>query len=369
MPIINLTVNKNQFSPTLYPMLWDYSHRYEFYMGSAGSGKSWFATQKVICRCLREPIKVLVCRRYATTIRNTCFALFKDILKQWQIIKYVKIRETDFNIKFPNGSEIIFTGLDEETKLLSLAGITMIMIEEVFEVPKTIFEQLDLRLRGGTNQYIQTLEDMKQRNPQKARIYCYGEWGTDPEGLVFQNWRVEQFNTNNLLSMGLEFRVGADLGFRDPTTVVCSLYDKANRRIYIFDEFYKSGCQLDAVAAAIRNLNIGKTKLYMDNAEPRSIEYFRREGFNAVPCVKGKDSVKARISFLQNNEIIILPTCKNVIKEFENFAYKKDKQTGEYKDDFTHEFSHAIDGLGYAYSDIYTANRQIKTFDKALLGL
>ena len=51
------------------------------------------------------------------------------------------------------------------------------------------------------------------------------------------------------------------------------------------------------------------------------------------------------------------------IKEFENFAYKKDKQTGEYKDDFTHEFSHAIDGLGYAYSDIYTANRQIKTFD------
>lgn len=412
MPIINLTVNKNQFSPTLYPMLWDYTHRYEFYMGSAGSGKSWFATQKVICRCLREPIKVLVCRRYATTIRNTCFALFKDILKQWQIIKYVKIRETDFNIKFPNGSEIIFTGLDEETKLLSLAGITMIMIEEVFEVPKTIFEQLDLRLRGGTNQqiiamfnpisknswlydycevrpphnfyfskttyldnpflskeYIQTLEDMKQRNPQKARIYCYGEWGTDPEGLVFQNWRVEQFNTNNLLSMGLEFRVGADLGFRDPTTVVCSLYDKANRRIYIFDEFYKSGCQLDAVAAAIRNLNIGKTKLYMDNAEPRSIEYFRREGFNAVPCVKGKDSVKARISFLQNNEIIILPTCKNVIKEFENFAYKKDKQTGGYKDDFTHEFSHAIDGLGYAYSDIYTANKQIKTFDKALLGL
>lgn len=412
MPIINLTVNKNQFSPTLYPMLWDYSHRYEFYMGSAGSGKSWFATQKVICRCLREPIKVLVCRRYATTIRNTCFALFKDILKQWQIIKYVKIRETDFNIKFPNGSEIIFTGLDEETKLLSLAGITMIMIEEVFEVPKTIFEQLDLRLRGGTNQqiiamfnpisknswlydfcevrpphnfyfskttyldnpflskeYIQTLEDMKQRNPQKARIYCYGEWGTDPEGLVFQNWRVEQFNTNNLLSMGLEFRVGADLGFRDPTAVVCSLYDKENRRIYVFDEFYKSGCQLDVVAAAIRQLEIGKTKLYMDNAEPRTIEYFRREGFNAVPCVKGKDSVKARISFLQNNEIIILPTCKNVIKEFENFAYKKDKQTGEYKDDFTHEFSHAIDGLGYAYSDIYTANRQIKTFDKALLGL
>ena len=64
----------------------------------------------------------------------------------------MKIRETDFAITFPNGSEIIFTGLDEETKLLSLAGITAIFIEEVFEVPRNIDEQLDLRLRGGTNQ-------------------------------------------------------------------------------------------------------------------------------------------------------------------------------------------------------------------------
>lgn len=64
----------------------------------------------------------------------------------------MKIRETDFAITFPNGSEIIFTGLDEETKLLSLTGITAIFIEEVFEVPRNIYEQLDLRLRGGTNQ-------------------------------------------------------------------------------------------------------------------------------------------------------------------------------------------------------------------------
>lgn len=52
----------------------------------------------------------------------------------------MKVRESDFNIKFPNGSEIIFTGLDEETKLLSLTGITVIFIEEVFEVPQAIFD-------------------------------------------------------------------------------------------------------------------------------------------------------------------------------------------------------------------------------------
>ena len=52
----------------------------------------------------------------------------------------MKIRETDFNIKFPNGSEIIFMGLDEETKLLSLNNIGAIFIEEAHEVPKPIVE-------------------------------------------------------------------------------------------------------------------------------------------------------------------------------------------------------------------------------------
>ena len=60
--------------------------------------------------------------------------MFKEVIDKWQLTSYVKIRETDFNIKFPNGSEIIFTGLDEETKLLSLANITTIFVEEVYEV-------------------------------------------------------------------------------------------------------------------------------------------------------------------------------------------------------------------------------------------
>ena len=105
-----------------------------------GSAKSYFITQKLIIRACKEKIKILVCRRTAATIRNTCFSLFKDIITKWQLNKYVKVRESDFRITFPNGSEIIFTGLDEETKLLSLNNIGCIFIEEVFEVPKNIVE-------------------------------------------------------------------------------------------------------------------------------------------------------------------------------------------------------------------------------------
>ena len=133
-------------------------------MGSAGSAKSYFITQKLIIRALNEKIKILVCRRYGTTLRNTCFSLFKDILAKWKLTEYVKIRETDFTIRFPNGSEIIFMGLDEETKLLSLNNIGAIFIEEAYEVPKPIVEQLNLRLRGNTENQI----DIRIGNPLTA---------------------------------------------------------------------------------------------------------------------------------------------------------------------------------------------------------
>lgn len=412
MAQIKLKLSKSLFVPKFYPLLLDYSHRWEIYMGSAGSAKSYFITQKLIVRACSEKIKILVCRRYGSTIRNTCFSLFKTILSKWQLLPYVKIRETDFNIRFANGSEIIFTGLDEETKLLSLNDIGAIFIEEAFEVPKPIVEQLNLRLRGSTpnqqiymafnpisknhwlydfcekepptnfifthstykdnpflnTEYIDELEEMIKRNPAKARVFVFGEWGVDAEGLVITNWKAEAFEPMELAAQGLEHRAGLDLGWIDKTAVIDTLYDKKNKVIYVFNEFYKSGCQLTEIAAAIKDMNLQKTKLYVDSAEPRSIQFFKQEGINAVACAKGKDSVKAGIMFLQDNILIVHPKCKSFIMELENFSYIKSKQTGEYTEDTTHEYSHAIDACRYAYSDIYT-NTKLKTFDKSILGL
>ena len=238
MPQINLTIKKEIFAPKFYPFLLDYNSRWEVYYGGAGSGKSYFITQKIIVRCCREPLRVLVCRRYATTLRNTCFSLFKEVLEKWKLTPYVKINESDFRIRFPNGSEIIMTGLDEETKLLSLSNISCIWVEEAYEVEKNKIEQLNLRMRGlADNQqiilsynpisihhwlynfceedppasfryihstfrdnpflnkeYIASLEELYTRNPQRARVFCDGEYGVDDEGLVITNWRTEEFD-------------------------------------------------------------------------------------------------------------------------------------------------------------------------------
>ena len=408
---IQLNLKKSLFIPKFFPYLLDYAARWEVYMGSAGSGKSYFIAQKIIVRCVNEPIRVLVCRRYGSTLRNTCFDLFKEILGKWKLTQYVKIKETDFSIQFPNGSKIIMTGLDEETKLLSLNNVSVIWIEEAFEVPQSIVDQLNLRMRGKAHnqqiimsfnpisksswlykfcelnppesfrylhstykdnpflnaEYIKSLDEMESRNPAKYRVYGRGEWAVDSEGLVITNWKTEEFDPMSLAAT-LEHRAGMDLGWVDKSAIIDSLYDRENKIIYVFNEFYKSGCQLSELATAIKNMNLTKSKIFVDAAEPRSIQFFRQEGINAAPCSKGKDSVKAGLMFLQDHLIIVHPKCKNFINELENFSYIKSKITGEWTDDTTHEFSHAIDACRYAYSDIYT-NTKLKTFNKTALSL
>ena len=400
---MQLNIHARTFSAKVLPLLNDYSHRWEIYKGSAGSGKSHFITQKIIIKALREKRRVMICRRYGTTMRNSVFKLFKDVIESFKITHLTRIKESDMSITLPNGSEIIFVGLDNEEKLLSIAGITDVFIEEVYEVPKEIVDQLNLRMRGKApnqqiymafnpisakhwlydfcegstrpessiysestfrdnpflpDEYVKALEDMYRTNPNKARVFCDGNWGADVEGLVYKHHVLSDFDINELIKQGLEVRVGIDWGFVDPTTVVVSLFDKPKKEIYIIGEFYKRGATLEEIKDGIIQLGISKQKMYCDGAEPDKVDYLRRNGFNAVSAKKGAGSVKAGISFLQDMKIICHESCVNVAAELENYVYLKDKKTGQYKEEsYDHDFSHTMDALRYSYSDLYSAAR------------
>ena len=410
---MQLNIHARTFSAKFLPLLNDYSHRWEIYKGSAGSGKSHFITQKIIIKALREKRRVMICRRYGTTMRNSVFKLFKDVIESFKITHLTRIKESDMSITLPNGSEIIFVGLDNEEKLLSIAGITDVFIEEVYEVPKEIVDQLNLRMRGKApnqqiymafnpisakhwlydfcegstrpessiysqstfrdnpflpDEYVKALEDMYRTNPNKARVFCDGNWGADVEGLVYKNHILSDFDINELIKQGLEVRVGIDWGFVDPTTVVVSLFDKPKKEIYIIGEFYKRGATLEEIKDGIVQLGISKQKMYCDGAEPDKVDYLRRNGFNAVSAKKGAGSVKAGISFLQDMKIICHESCVNVATELENYVYLKDKKTGQYiEDSYDHDFSHTMDALRYSYSDLYSAARL--TSAKLMLGI
>ena len=415
MASINLKLKKSLFNEAYLPYLTDYSKRYEVYYGGAGSGKSVFLGQKLLVKACKSKRKILIIRKYATTLRDSVFQLMIDLLKKWKLYEHCTINQTTYTITLPNESVFLFKGLDDSEKIKSITDITDAWIEEASEVTDDDYTQIDLRIRALIadlqlyvsfnpvskanwvykkwfdpknatydkdetmilrttykdnrflpKAYIKALEEKALSNPVYYKIYALGEFAV-AEGLVITNWKKEEFDPLELAKK-LDHRVGMDLGFVDPSAVIETLYDRDNKTIYVFSEFYKKGCQLSELAQAIFDMGLRKVKIMVDAAEPRSREYFRNKGINAQPCIKGGDSVKAGLMFLQDHRIIVHPNCPNFIIELENFSYIKSKKTGEWTEDTTHEWSHAIDACRYAYSDIYT-NKKAKTMSKSALGL
>ena len=205
-----------------FDLFWD-EHRYLVLCGGGGSGKSIFAGRKVLERVTTEKgHRWLVCRKVAKTLRDSCFAQLRGQLAEHYPQARARVNSSDMRIKFPNGSEILFAGLDDVEKLKSIYDITGIWIEEASEITEADFNQLDIRLRTDFDQYLQmilsfnpisithwlkqrffdqadpramthrstykdnrfltpeaiaTLEAFKDTDPYYYQVYCLGEWG------------------------------------------------------------------------------------------------------------------------------------------------------------------------------------------------
>lgn len=226
---------------TFLPLFAD-QHKHLVVKGGGGSGKSIWAGNKILDRCKWEPgHRFLVVRKTAKSLRESCFhqlvtAAYRDYAGD--IDKIPKGKSGDMYIRFKNGSEIIFAGLDDVEKLKSIHDITGIWIEEATEISEHDFDQLDIRLRGETKYYKQiiitfnpisvnhwikkrffdrkdkfdrvrihestykdnrflpeedreTLESFKETNPYYYTVYCLGMWGVI--GKTFFNARRVQW--------------------------------------------------------------------------------------------------------------------------------------------------------------------------------
>lgn len=406
-------ISKKCFNDTYLKELQNYNSRFNVFYGGAGSGKSHFVFAKMVFKYLKYPNrKCLVVRKVSNTLRDSCFALVKSILSDWQLYEQCKINKTDLTIELPNGSHFIFKGMDDPEKIKSIANIDDIIVEECTEVDEFDFDQLSLRLRsrnpynqihcmfnpvskenwvykrwfkeGATynkdntvilhttykdnkflpKEYIESLLDMERTNLAYFRIYALGEFAT-LDKLIYTNWRVETFNYIEILRSIKESKAifSLDFGFtNDPTAFVCSVLDEINKKIWIFDGFEQKGLLNDEIAKKIIEMGYRKEVITCDSAEPKSIEELKRNGLDRVRgAVKGKDSIINGINLLQQYEIVILPSLSWIIEEFKNYTWKKGKD-GEYINVPIDKYNHSLDSLRYGITTEIGAKKITLTF-------
>ena len=204
---------------------------------------------------------------------------------------------------------------------------------------------------------------MAKTNPTYYRIYALGEFAS-LDKLVFSNWRVGTISDTHDWDM----LCGLDFGYtNDPTAFIVSFVQ--GETLYVAKEFVKTGLLNNQIATVITDLGFSKSTIIADSAEVKSIEELRRDGLHRIyPAVKGQGSILQGIQKLQQYETVVDPTCEHTITELQNYAWKKDRQSGEYVNEPIDEFNHCIDALRYSLqcTDKY---KRLTSFSKSTLGL
>lgn len=139
---LKVTVNKH-----FKEFVTDWNYKNYFLVGGYGSSKSYHVATKIILKLLSEKRKCLVVREVYDTIRDSCFSLFQDVAENMGLHSVIEFKTSPMKIKFPNGSSIIFKGMDKAEKLKSINGVSIIWVEECSEVKYVGYKELLGRLR------------------------------------------------------------------------------------------------------------------------------------------------------------------------------------------------------------------------------
>lgn len=383
---MQIDINDNIFNKHHLPLYKNSSYYLVLY-GGAGSGKSFFAGQKVLLRMITEEShRFLFVRKVGKTIRNSQFLLMKDLVYMYGLQKYFKFRENDMEIEYiPNRNKIICMGIDDREKVKSIQGITSIWIEEATELEREDLLQLDLRIRGKFPNYKQIMitfnpvtprhwlkryffdtkiknatvnhstyinnkflgkedrkkyENFKHIDLQYYNVYCLGLWG-EMKNRIYTN--VLYLDKEEYLKEYDEVIYGIDFGFNNPNAVV-KIGIKDSYDAYIEEIAYEKFTTNNELISTLREKGILSTDyLYADGAEPDRIKEIRTSGFFIKGSDKSAGTVKNGIDYCKRFRIF---TCKenlNFNNEIE--LYKWREKDGEVLDEPVKANDHLLDAM------------------------
>lgn len=342
-----------EVNPHFEDFLFDWNYKFYFLVGGYGSSKSYHIALKIILKLLQEKRTCLVVRDVYDTIRDSCFSLFTEICNDMNLERQVRFTNSPMQMRFPNGSKILFRGLDKPGKLKSINNISLVWIEECSEIKYAGFKELLGRLRHPTLRLhmllstnpvsrsnwtykhffkAQGLDDhelYKKRVIKKGNIYYHHSVADDNLFLpteyidqlddlenydadLYRVARLGQFGVNGLLVLP-QFevqphaqvmqaveriprkykRVGMDFGFESSYNAVLRMaVDHENKWLYIYWEYYRNHMTDDETADALAEFVETRERIKADSAEPKAIRYYQKRGFNMVATHKSNGGTR-----------------------------------------------------------------------------
>lgn len=331
-------------------------------------------------------------REYQVSLEQSVKRLLEDKIKYYGLESQFRILDT--HIECPHNGIIIFQGMNNHTadSIKSLEGYDVAWVEEAQTFSTRSLELLRPTIRtknselwfswNPRNATDPVDELLRSTKPAPNAIVVKSTWQDNPyfpdvlrlemewdqsrdsdkyehvwggayekhsEARVFKNWKEAPFEVPD----DVTFYQGADWGYSVDPSVLVRCYVQG-RNLFICHEAYQVGCEIDNLAGLFDSVpNAREWETIADSARPETISYLTRNGYPRMKAaLKGKDSVKEGIIFLQGFDIVVHPRCKHTIDELKSYSYKKDAKTDVVSPILEDKKNHVIDSLRYAVEKV-----------------
>ena len=403
-------------APQFYPVYWDIQnngHTYYDLYGGRGSTKSSFIGTMLPLGIMQDPqANGIVFRKVASTLGTSVFEQVLWGIEALGVSDLWKATTSPYKLTYkPTGQVILFRGLDKAKKLKSVkvsrGYLKYLWFEELdeFAGEEEIRSVQQSVMRGGSqfvvfksfnppisrqnwaNQYVLTprrkalrhrscytdvpaawlgeqfFDDAEALKETNLRAYMHEYLGipVGTGGEVFDNLDIRQISDEEKSHFD-NIYMGIDWGwYPDPFHWGKMHYDSTRKTLYIYDE-YRVNKQSNAETwnnlVMLKGVT-GTDLITADSAEPKSIGDYRDYGALCRPAIKGPDSVRYGIKWLQSlKSIVIDPVrCPETAKEFQNYEYER-TEDGDIISGYPDENNHSIDMVRYAMERVWRRKGQ-----------
>lgn len=393
----------------VYRPLFESKARYVILMGGRGGGRSTVASQFANAKLMApEYFRCAIMRYILGDIRNSIYREIYDRAEENGVLDTLNINDSLMKIEY-GANSINAVGFrksssDQRSKLKSLASYNCVIIEEADEIPEEDFMQLDDSLRTvkgdikiilllnppAKNHWIiqrwMKLIESEQRgfyryelkdgakesilintnyrdnlaNIAPQSVFQYEDYkeskpthywnmvvGLVPEtvvGKIYNGWtQIDDIPPEARLK-----RRGLDYGYSNDPTAIIDVYIWNNA--YIWDEVvYRKGMSNKDIADVLKMRE--NILLIPDSAEPKSNDELISYGISLIPSQKGQGSVNQGIQYVQDKTIYVTKRSINLWKEYENYAWKVDKD-GNVLNVPIDMWNHGLDAGRYAMESL-----------------